>query len=293
MRRRDEGACRIAERCERVACPPFHLFQAFPRCIHADQRNERRFACSAILGDRLADERRVTFDIEKIIGKLKGNAERTPIFQKSVAPRVLRARQNRPRLAGEADQRARFHGLKAQYIRFAHLGLMRSEIKHLSACHAAPSHMARKAGYKLAAYSGIGMGGRIGQDFEGKRQKRIARQYCRRLVEGLMRCRAAAPQIIVVHCGQIVVHERITMDAFDRRARVQRRFIRQAAQSGALQSEKGAQAFSASQCGIAHRLIQTSGDSVLLVRHRQPFVEARLYKSCTFMEPLVKGVSIQ
>ena len=55
------------------------------------------------------------------------------------------------------------------------------------------------------------------QNVEGERQKPIAGQNRGGFVEGLVSGGAAAPQCIVVHRRQVVVHQRITVHTFERR----------------------------------------------------------------------------
>ena len=55
----------------------------------------------------------------------------------------------------------------------------------------------------------------LGQNLEGEGQKRIARQHRGRLVEGLLGRGPAAAQIVVVHAGQIVMHQRIGVQGLD------------------------------------------------------------------------------
>ena len=59
------------------------------------------------------------------------------------------------------------------------------------------------------AHVGIGMGLCVGQNLEGDGEKRVARQHRRHLIKGDMGGGAAAAQIVIVHAGQIVMHQRI------------------------------------------------------------------------------------
>ena len=54
-----------------------------------------------------------------------------------------------------------------------------------------------------------------GEHFERERLQSIAGEDRGRLVELPVRRRAAAPQIVVVHRRQIVVHERVGVDQLD------------------------------------------------------------------------------
>ena len=72
------------------------------------------------------------------------------------------------------------------------------------------------------------MGGRIRKDLKRERKQRVAGENSGRFVELAMHGRAPAPEIVVVHGGQVVVDQRITVRAFDRHAGAQRRFARDA-----------------------------------------------------------------
>ena len=60
------------------------------------------------------------------------------------------------------------------------------------------------------------MGSALGQDVEGEGLQGIAGEDRGRLVEGLVHGRPAAAQIIIVHGRQVVMDERIAVDAFER-----------------------------------------------------------------------------
>ena len=62
----------------------------------------------------------------------------------------------------------------------------------------------------------------IGEDLERQRVQRIAGEDRGAFVEGAVHGRLAAAQIVIVHARQIVVDQRIDMDAFDREAGAQR-----------------------------------------------------------------------
>jgi hypothetical protein len=133
--------------------------------------------------------------------------------------------ENRARLAGKTDQRAGFHRLQPQNFSRRQCPAGRLQIEHLPARHAGAAGAACQAERQSATHGGVGVGRWIGQDLEGKGEQRIARQDRRRFVERLVHGGPAAPYIVIVHRRQIVMHERIAMDAFDRRADIQRCFI--------------------------------------------------------------------
>ncbi len=99
------------------------------------------------------------------------------------------------------------------------------------------------------------MGGRVGQNLEGKGQQRVAGQHRRRLVELPVRGRLAAPQVVVVHAGQVVVHQGIGVQGLDRGADPQSPILRNVEQSRAGQDQEGPEPLSAGENRIAHRLL--------------------------------------
>ena len=65
----------------------------------------------------------------------------------------------------------------------------------------------------------------ISDDVEGKRQQAVAGKDGRRLVEGLVHGGLAAAQIVIVHRRQVIVDERIAVNAFEGRRHAQRRLF--------------------------------------------------------------------
>ena len=57
---------------------------------------------------------------------------------------------------------------------------------------------------------------RVRRNLERDRQQSVARQDRDRVSENFVTGRTTAAQIIVVHAGQIIVNERIGVDAFNR-----------------------------------------------------------------------------
>ena len=91
-----------------------------------------------------------------------------------------------------------------------------AEIERLALRHALPPGGLGKEEDKLGANGGIGMRARIAQDLESERQKRIADEDGCRLVEGDVKRRAAAADRVIVHGRQVVMHQRVAVDAFER-----------------------------------------------------------------------------
>ena len=67
---------------------------------------------------------------------------------------------------------------------------------------------------ELRAHFGAWVGSGISKDFESEREQRVARQNGGCLVERDMNRGLPAPQVVIVHAGQIVVDQRMGVDAF-------------------------------------------------------------------------------
>ena len=92
------------------------------------------------------------------------------------------------------------------------------DIEHLAADHAAEAGGAGEAEAECDADVGVAVGRGIGEDVEGEGQQAVAGENCGGLVERLVRGRAAAAEIVVVHGGEVVVDEAVAVDAFDAQA---------------------------------------------------------------------------
>ena len=95
--------------------------------------------------------------------------------------------------------------------------MFRSEVEHLTPDHPGPACGAGKQQCHVGPDGPIWMRGRGGHELERDSQKRVAGEDRRRLVERLVDRRHAAPEVVVVHRRQIVVDERIGVQAFHRR----------------------------------------------------------------------------
>jgi hypothetical protein len=101
-------------------------------------------------------------------------------------------------------------------------------------------------------------------DVEGQRQQSIARENCGGVVGFLVQRGTAAPEIAVVHRRQVVMDQRIAVDAFQRGAGQQRCVARNAEHGGAFHHQKRPQPFAAAERRITHRVHQPvrAGDFV-------------------------------
>ena len=193
--------------------------------------------------------------------------------------------ENAAGAAGEFEQRAGLHRLQLRHRGFAE-PLRRAaieaafggEIEHLPADHAAEPGGARERKHKLDPHRRVGVGLGPCQGVEGESQKPVAGENRGRLIVGLVYGRLAAAQFVVVHGRQVVVHQRITVHAFERRTRHQRMLARHTEQGSGLDHEERPEPLTGAEARVAHGRKQPGRASELLshrVRPQEP-VEQRL-----------------
>ncbi len=110
----------------------------------------------------------------------------------------------------------------------------------------------------------------MGQNFKGECQQRIASQYRRRLVKFFVRRGFAAPQFIIIHRWQIIMHQRITVHTFKRSTNAQSAGAGHIEQARGLKHQKWPQTFPGAQRRIAHGTQQTRRGALgkQLLKHR-------------------------
>ena len=146
-----------------------------------------------------------------------------------------------------------------EFLDVRHAGVFRREIRLLSSHHA---HGPGRVGQIDAA--GGCRRGRVhvaGDNLKSQRQERVAGKNGSRFAELHMASGDSAAQVVVIHCGQIVVDERIGVDHLDRTRRGHRRLDRSAGRLARQQRQQGAQPLAAGQQAIRHGVPQRSGQS--------------------------------
>ena len=105
---------------------------------------------------------------------------------------------------------------------------------------------------------------RRGHEAEGVGEQGVASENGGRLVEGLVAGGPPAPEIVVVHCGEVVVDEGIGVDHLQRGGEGHRRIRRQAEQGGGGQAQHGAKPFPARKQAVVHGFLEPPlhGDAV-------------------------------
>ena len=106
----------------------------------------------------------------------------------------------------------------------------------------------------LGANGGLGMGAVVAQDLEGEREKGIARQDGCRLIESEVKGWTAAAYRVIVHRRQVVMNQRVAMDAFERGAAGSAHSSRTPNSRADSMRRNGLQAFAAAEGRIAHGL---------------------------------------
>ena len=148
--------------------------------------------------------------------------------------------------------------------------LFRLQIHHLPARHAGGAGRARKLQHQFGADEGIGVSRGIGENLERQRVEAVARQDRGRLVESLVDGGFAASEIVIVHRRQIVMNQRIDMDAFERERGAAGAIPIHPEQPRGGEDEQRPQALAAADRRMAHRPVEIGAG---IVGDRQQLVE--------------------
>src|SRR5262249_37652692 len=158
-----------------------------------------------------ADGRRIAFDVEQVVRDLERLAKRGTVTLKRGPLTSVGLAQDRPGHASEAQERSGFHRLQDLDVLLAELG-RRSiepsfgrEVDHLPAPPPAEAGSARERRDELEPDAGVRMRLATRKNVEGESEKAVAGKNGTRLVKCLVRGRTAAPQVVIVHGGKVVV----------------------------------------------------------------------------------------
>src|SRR6202142_2228165 len=163
------------------------------RTIDPQQAQERRLVGGRIFSRRLANSGCVAFDIEQVIGDLKGFADRRTVTFERRTRLAGRLAEHGSTRAGKLQEGSGLHCLQSFYvaeIKFAPPAICKStfgrKIEHLPASHSAETGGSRKRGNELNSDLGLCVCLRAREGIEGEGQKGIARQDSGWFVEGLL-----------------------------------------------------------------------------------------------------------
>ncbi len=128
-------------------------------------------------------------------------------------------------------------------------------------------------------------------DVEGEGQQAVARKDRRRLVEGDVHRRLSAAHVVVVHGREVVMDERIAVDAFERGACSERRFRIAAEEGRAFGDEKRPQPLAAVEHAMAHGSEQVcrAGDFARAHGRAEQCLEQRFDRDRVGLEARRKG----
>src|SRR5690606_18397894 len=101
-----------------------------------------------------------------------------------------------------------------------------------------------------------GGGGRLGEDLEGDRQQGVSRQDGDALPILDVAGGPSPAEIVVVHAGEVVVHQRVGVDALDGGGGRERGVVAAATGFRRGQAEDGTKPFSAGEEAVAHGFVQ-------------------------------------
>ena len=275
-RRLDQSRRAVAEGTETVDCPRLERGELQPRLLAPHQRHQRGFARGRILAGGFAHALGIAIGVEQIIRQLKGEADGAPIGFERLALGRRRPAEDGAGGAGEDEQRAGLQCLHPADPLLREFAAFGGEVERLAPGHAAPARGLRQAQRQLGAHARLGMGRGPCQDLEGEGQKTVAGEDGGGFVEGDVKRRPAAPHVIVVHGREIVVHERVAVDALQRRGGVERVLGVDPEQGGALDHEEGTQSLAAAERGVAHGVGQPRLGAGRIVRNGEMLGQPRL-----------------
>ena len=193
--------------------------------------------------------RRGALDVEQVVGDLEGLAERFAVIVERLVFLLRGLAEDRAGDAAEAEQRAGLHLLHAGDVDRLAVAetAFAGEVEDLAAGHAADAGGAGQRAGQQQTHLSVLVDRIAGDDVEGNRQQRVAGEDRGGVVIGFVQGRAAAAQVGIVHRRQIVMDQRVAVDAFQRGADQQRGFARDAEHRGALDRQERPQPLAAAE----------------------------------------------
>jgi hypothetical protein len=197
------------------------LMGSFTGSLYTKNRRKRELATASVFADPLADGSFVALGIKEIVGDLKGEAKgpTKPVEKGELS--LGRGHRETAQLKRSPKERAGLSTVNTFHPRHLVVGARTGEVGD-------PASLKREV-IDLAAHERLRPSGAgeheagpschrsretAGEGFEGQRLKGIAAENRGGLVEGAMACGASSAEVVVVHCGQVIVDERIGVDHF-------------------------------------------------------------------------------
>ena len=231
------------------------------RLFQAEHRRICRLDAVGVRAGALAERVGSAFDVEDVVLDLEGQAD---LGAELGERRALRQRLDSP---AEIAPSSTLAWISAPVF----WRCMRSSAASSSACLTASRSMAwppamprvPMASARTRSISRRAAGGdrrrRVRQHFEGARLQRVAGEDRGGFVEGAMAGGPAAAQVVVVHGGQVVVHQAVDVDELDRGGRGIEQFERRAERFAGGVHQHRPHAFAARERAVAHGFEQARG----------------------------------
>ena len=214
-----------------------------------------------IFAGRFAELLRGGLDVEKVIDDLESEADGFAVLRERFVGGGCgeAARGDGTEADAGAEEGAGF-GAVDFFEEFGGGGLMFAfEIVNLAADHAAYGAGGDAQLFDEGEALGVVERGRLGEDLEGEREQRIAGEDGHGVAEDFVVGGAAAPEIVVVERGEVVVDERIGVDHFERAGGREYGIGVAAERFCGGESEDGAHSLASGEEGVAHGAVDDGG----------------------------------
>jgi hypothetical protein len=230
------------------------------RAVEAEQRHVGGLVGRGVLAGGLAQGLRIGGDVEDVVDHLERQADgRAVVAQRRQRGGADTLPQAAPISTLPCSSAPVFRRCISRSCVFVERDADAGQVDRLAAGHALAARGAREQ----AAQRGLGGGGNLvalgRQQLEGQRLQRVAGQQRIGLAELHVHRGLAAAQHVVVHAGQVVVHQRIGVDQFGGAGRAQRRGLVAADRFAGGQHQQRPQPLAAVEHGIAHGVAQQHG----------------------------------
>lgn len=192
--------------------------------------------------------------VEDVIDDLKGEAK---VVAKSGERFELSwgcIRRHASQAQGSGKESRSFIFVNTDELRFAEVLALSFEIEDLSTNEFFRATTDRELKHDVLERIALSLWG-LGEDGEGLGKEGVAGENSHAFAINLMRGRAPAAEVIVIHAGEIIVNERVSVHDFDSTCRRERPFFFTSTSFRSGEGQNGAQAFPTGKNGVAHRLM--------------------------------------
>ena len=239
-----------------------------PGLVDAQQGDEIGLAAGGVLVGRLAQDVLVALNVQQVVDDLVGQADVVGEAGQGLTVNLAGPGDDQGNLEGIGEQGPGLEPLHPGHA--TEVVADAQQVDHLATGHAAGAAGQRQAGGQFAAHSGVVVGVLVQQDVEGGGLQGVAGEDGGGLVIGPVHGRPSAADIVVVHTGQVIVHQAVGMDAFEGTGGAEHRPLLDVEQIGGLEGKKGTQPLAGAEGGIAHGLGQARFGAI---GARQEFIQ--------------------